>query len=198
MKNRGTDFDELIRVLRAGGVIAHATDTCYGFACDALNEHALKKLYALKRMSREKPVSILVSDSVLARQYGVFDERARVLAEQYWPGALTVIVPRLPTLPPFLNPGSESVGIRVPDHAFSLELARRFGAPLTTTSANITALPSPYTVRQIAAQFEESELKPDIIVDGGDLDPHNLPSTIVDLTGDVPRIVRQGSLKLTF
>ncbi len=215
-------INEAVSVLLAGGVIAHATDTCYGFACDIFNEAALAKLYELKGMSFDKPVSILVSSLAEAEGYAEFSDSARVLAQQYWPGALTLVLPRKhtppvlerpqvglrptlpvlgrpqvglrPTLPAFLNPQTQSVGIRVPNHELSHALVKLLGRPITTTSANVTTLPSPYTAQAIRDQFLDRKIKPDFILDSGTLSEKNLPSTIIDMTGEKPRIIRQGSL----
>ena len=192
MKNE--QIDEAVAVLREGGVVAHATDTCYGFACDAFNQTALERLYALKNMPMSKPVSILVANFHEAQKYAEFSDEARVLAERYWPGALTLVLPRKSIVPAFLNPGVASIGIRVPGHALSLELAKLFGSPITTTSANISGLPSPYSIADIQAQFTHVQLKPDYSLDSGALSAENLPSTIIDMTGESPVIIRQGCL----
>ncbi len=188
------DIEQAVKVLLEGGVVAHATDTCYGFACDVFNERALVKLYALKEMSEYKPVSILVSSLAEAEGYADFDDESRVLAQQYWPGALTLVLPRKYTLPTFLNKQYKSVGIRVPDHELSLRLTQLLGRPITTTSANVTMLPSPYTAKAIREQFKDRKIKPDFILDSGILSSENLPSTIIDMTLRQPQIIRQGSL----
>lgn len=190
------DFNRALACLRAGGVIAHATDTCYGFACDATNKRALKKLYALKQMPFSKPVSILVTDLNMAEKYGRFNATSRQLAKEYWPGALTIVVPRRHALPAFVNPGAATVGIRVPNHEVSRLLAARLGAPITTTSANISGKPSPYSAQDIRRQFRRQKLQPDFIIDEGPLDKKNLPSTVVEIRGSSIKIVRKGSVKI--
>lgn len=186
-----------LKVLNDGGVMAHATDTCYGFACDVFNRRALARLYKIKKMDKNKPVSILVSDFTMAKKYGFFNKSAIALAKKYWPGAVTLIVKRKKSLPDFLNPKAKSVGIRVPGHKLSLELVKKLGRPITTTSANITTLPSPYSVSAIRKQFRGQKLKPDYIIDSGSLDKTQLPSTIVDVTSSKIKIVRQGSVHIT-
>lgn len=189
-------FLEALAVLRAGGVIAHATETCYGFACDSTNRSALARLYRIKKMSHSKPVSILVWSLEEAEKYGIFSVAAKKLAKKYWPGPLTLIVKRKKTLPVFLNPGHKTVGIRVPAHALSRKLAQKLGRPITTTSANISSMPSPYSVYAIRRQFRGQKLKPDFILDSGRLSK-NSPSTILDVTGKKPKIIRQGGLKIS-
>lgn len=182
-----------LSVLAAGGVIAHATDTCYGFACDIFNKEALRRLYRLKQMDSLKPVSILVADLNMARRFGFFSKAALALAKKHWPGAVTIIVKRKRSLPAFLNFTSRTVGFRVPAHKLSLELVKKFGRPLTTTSANISGQPAPYSVSAIKKQFCGRRLKSDFIINLGRL-KRNLPSTIIDYSKNPPKIIRQGSL----
>lgn len=189
--------EKAISILSAGGVIAHATDTCYGFACDIFNEDALKRLYKLKQMDCEKPVSILVADLEMAKKYGIFSKTALALAKKHWPGALTIIVKRKKSLPVFLNPKSKTIGFRVPAHKLSLELVKKFGGPLTTTSANISGRPAPYSVSAIKKQFVGRKFRPDFIIDSGIL-KRNLPSTIIDCSKTSPKIIRQGIIKPEF
>lgn len=185
-----------LQILKSGGIIAHATDTCYGFACDITNSRALARLYKIKKMDPKKPVSILVSGLPMAKQFGYFSRSAKALAKKYWPGPLTIIVCRKKSLPSFLNPGYKTIGFRVPRHRLSLELVRHFGLPLTTTSANISCLASPYSVSAIKKQFRSQKFKPDFYLDSGRL-KKNPPSAIIDMSGRKPKIIRQGTLKIT-
>lgn len=183
-----------LEVLRRGGVIAHATETCYGFACDIFNRRALASLYKIKKMSLKKPVSILVPDFASAKKYGKFSPFAKKLAKKYWPGPLTIIVKRKKSLPNFFNPGTKTIGIRIPAHALSLNLAKAFGGPLTTTSANISGQPSPYSVSAIQKQFRGKKPKPDFVLNSGRL-KKNPPSTIIDISQKTPKIIRHGSCR---
>lgn len=189
------DFKKAVSVLRSGGVVAHATDTCYGFAADVFSKKALKSLYKLKRMAVDKPVSILAADLKMASKYGFFGKNALKMAQKYWPGALTIIVKRKKSLPTFFNPGVKTVGIRVPNHKLSLALAEKLGQPITTTSANISGQLSPYSVSAMEKQFHNQKLRPDFILNSGQL-KKNLPSTIIDASGKKIRIVRNGDVKI--
>lgn len=186
-------FQQTLSILKSGGIIAHATDTCYGFACDIFNKEALKRLYKLKKMSFRKPVSILVSSLAMARRYGYFSKKTLLLAKKYWPGPLTIIVKRKKSLPSFLNPHSETIGIRIPDHKLSIDLVKQFKSPLTTTSANISGKPSPYAVLTIQKQFKKYKLKPDFILDSGRLEK-NPPSTLIKMNTQKIKIIRQGRI----
>lgn len=173
---------EALQVLEKGGVVLHPTETCYGLAADIFYPEAVEKIYLLKEMSRSKPVSIMVSSLEEAEVYGVFNQQARILARAFWPGPLTIIVKRAPELPSYINPGIDSVGIRCPDHAFTLEMLRRFEEPLITTSANRTGEPQAYEVDEFLENRIE-DMIPDFIVDMGRI-PETAPSTIVDLSGE--------------
>lgn len=182
-----------VEVLRAGGVVMHPTETCYGFAVDVRSEEALEKLYKLKGRDANKPVSIMVADLEMARTYGEFSTKALELAEKYWPGPLTILVPRSLNLPENFNKGQEFVGIRCPSHEFSRELVKAFGSPITTTSANLSGEPPLYEVD--LKSFGELAKEIDLVVDGGEI-PMNKPSTIVKVIGAEIEIIRQGDLEI--
>lgn len=188
-------LQKAMEVLRNGGVVAHPTDTCYGFAVDIFNEEAVKLLYRLKKMSETKPVTIMVSCLAEAKKYGEFFPAGQHLAKRHWPGALTLIVPRKKTLPTFSNPHSETVGIRVPDCPVSLALIRAFGGPLSTTSANITTLLAPYRVLDMLEQFRKERCLPDLVLDAGEI-PLHPSSTVVKVIGEEIKVVRQGKIKI--
>jgi L-threonylcarbamoyladenylate synthase len=187
MKNVPTE--KAIQILRQGGVVAHPTDTCYGLAADVFNPQALERLYELKGMPKDKPVSILVSSLEEAKRYAYFSSKALELAERFWPGALTLVLRRSENLPIFLNPEVSEIGLRVIDEPTSVGLLKAFGGPLTTTSANAHRKPSPDSVREISVQ-------PDLILDRGELQAQAKPSTIVRVVGDGIEILRQGDLKI--
>lgn len=184
-------LQEAVKVLHEGGVVAHATETCYGLAVDVFNRKAIQSLYSLKKMPFTKPVSLLVRDLDEAQQYGEFSSTALKLALQYWPGPLTLVVPRKATLPQWINTGESTVGFRVSSNKKAKELVEAFGGPLTTTSANISGLPHAYSVQEMETQG----LKPSFILDSGKLGEQS-PSTIVEVLNDQIRVIRQGSLQI--
>lgn len=192
-------FEELlsgaVRVLQEKGTVLHPTETCYGLTADIFSQTAVEKVYQLKEMSLDKPVSIMVESFEQAQEYGVFDERARRLAEAFWPGPLTIIVRRSEKLPSYINPAIESVGLRCPGHNFTLAMLREFGGPLITTSANRTKEPQAYDVETFLGGRTGDAL-PEFVVDLG-LIPETAPSTIVDLSGSELRVVRQGPISIT-
>ncbi len=197
--------EEAVRVIRHGGIVAHATETCYGFACDLTNEAAVQKLFTLKKRPADQPVSALFSAVEEAKNCVEWNEQAEELAKKYLPGPLTIVLPLrrkdvhydrtfYRTIFPSPRSGS-TLGIRVSSHPVAQQLSALCGVPLSTTSANLHGEPAPYSIKEILKQFSGQELQPDLTLDGGIL-PHTPPSTIVDVTSGSVRILRQGAQKL--
>ena len=178
---------DINKVLSNGGVVMHPTETCYGLAVDVFNESALRKLYEVKEMSLDKPVSILVDSLGMAQEYGIFSDKALELAQAHWPGPLSLVLPRTRKLPDFFNPGHDFVSIRFSSDSFCEEMVRDFSGPLTTTSANKTGEPQLYEAKKLEGV--------DLLIDGGVIS-RNKPSTIVKVDGDSITILRQGDLVL--
>lgn len=181
-----------VEVLNKGGIVMHPTETCYGLAVDIFNEQALEKLYRVKGMERNKPLSILVDSLEMAQKYGEFSDKALELAKKYWPGPLAIIVPRK-NLPEFFNIGDDFVSFRVSSDQFCLEMIRAFGNPVTTTSANRAGLPQLYAAENLESAFGEFAEELDLVVDGGKI-PENKPSTIVKIEGETVSVIRQGDI----
>lgn len=183
-------------------VVMHATETCYGLAVDVFDEKALNKLYKIKKMPATKPVSMMVRDLQEAEKYADFDDLARGLAVKFWPGPLTLVLPRkrmagTPAeegLPDFFNPESETVGIRCPDSEISRALIDLNKRPLTTTSANVSGRPEVYRVLDYLSQLEEYDVVPDLVIDGGEIE-RKKPSTIVKILDGKWEYLREGDLK---
>lgn len=164
------DLGIAVQVLRAGGVVMHPTETCYGLAVDIFNEGALKRLYALKGRDFNKPVSMMVRDLEDAKKYVEFNEVALQLAKKFWPGPLTLVLPRKKSLPEFFNSGmnlgaqkvggqafvAQTVGVRCPDSAVSQALIKAYGGPLSTTSANVSGCAEVYKLEDYLAQLRDS------------------------------------------
>ena len=195
-------LDEALQILQHGGVVAHATETCYGFACDLTNIEAVRKLFALKQRPGDQPVSALFASVEDARRFVEWNEVAEELARKHLPGPLTLIL-QLKSQKIFCSthyplPTTHSIGIRISSHPVARKLAELAQVPLSTTSANIHGKKEPYSVEEILEQFSSmvgaqraAPLQPDLILDSGMLPP-TLPSTIVDLTENTAKILRQG------
>lgn len=183
-------MSEVKAVLESGGIVMHPTETCYGLAVDVFSQSALDKLYRVKGMERNKPLSVLVDGFEMAKRYGEFSEKALKLAEKYWPGPLAIIVPRK-NLPEFFNMEDGFVSFRCSSDKFCVEMVKVFGRPVTTTSANRGGMPQLYEANE--AEFGEFAEELDLVVDGGKIQK-NKPSTIVKIEGDKLTVVRQGDL----
>jgi L-threonylcarbamoyladenylate synthase len=180
---------EAAQVLEAGGVVAQPTETVYGLSVDAFNPEALKGLNRLKRKPEDSPALLLLSGPEQVSQVSegpsaLFHE----LVGLYWPGPLTLIIPAGPALPPEVGGGRGTVAVRVPGMALPRRLATQLGRPITGVSANLHAEPPCRTAAEVARAFPEGI---ELILDGGPT-PGGLASTIVDLAGKRPRVVREG------
>ena len=178
--------------LRRGELVAMPTETVYGLAADARNALAIAQVFALKGRPTNHPVIVHVrSFGEVAEWARAVPEAARVLAAAFWPGPLTMILPRAPGVLDAVTGGQDSVGIRVPRHPTALALLNRFGGALVAPSANRFGHVSPTTAEHVRAEFEQAALP--IILDGGACEL-GIESTIVDLRGNAVRVLRPGSI----
>lgn len=179
------------RVLRGGGVVAYPTDTVYGLGGNALNSMTIVRIFEIKRRPRHMALPVLIGDinqlHTVARDV---PEWARILAERFWPGGLTLVLPKKDCIPDILTARSDRVGIRVPAHSIPVFLARSMGVPLIGTSANVSGMPNCRTAGEVRDQIDGEV---DIIVDGGEV-PGGVESTIVDSKDGVPFIIREGAI----
>ena len=182
-------LSRIIEALKSGGVVMHPTETCYGFAVDIFNEKALEKLYKLKGRDAVKPVSILVADLEMAQKYGEFSKKALELAKKYWPGPLSIVVPRTSALPAWLNKCEKFISMRVSSDSLCSSIPKELPGPVTTTSANTSGNSPLYEVD--LTQFGNLADTIDLVVDKGKLQD-NKPSTLVKVDGDKVDILRQG------
>jgi len=193
---RGDDpSEELLRpaveALQRGAVVAFPTDTVYGLGALADNTAAVDRLYAMKGRAETKPLQVLLADTARGEALGILPPAARLLAEAFWPGGLTIVVPRPPDLwaPPAR--GRPTIGLRVPACAAARALIRLAG-PLAATSANRSGQPSPRTAADVLAGLS-AEL--DCLLDGGEA-PLGRESTVVDVSGPQPVVLRAGAVSI--
>lgn len=178
-----------LETLKTGGLVAFPTDTVYGLGCLVNRAGSIDRLYEVKGRDTSKAIAVLIGEiDHLQQVTSGLGEIAGELAAHFWPGALTLVVPRSPLLPENLSP-LPTIGVRMPNHPFALALLRQAG-PLATTSANLSGLPSPVTARNVLLQLNE---RVDLIIDGGAC-PGGVPSTVLDCTGADPRILREGAI----
>jgi L-threonylcarbamoyladenylate synthase len=181
---------EAIDLLRAGRVVALPTDTVYGIAADLALPGAIVRLFAAKRRPPDKAVALLLADAEQASRLGVVSRAAAVLAERFWPGGLTLVLPaRADISLPAELAGAGTVGVRVPDHPCPRALAAELG-PLPTTSANLSGAADARDAAEIAAILGTAVA---LVIDGGAI--HGGPaSTVVDCTAERPHALRIGAL----
>lgn len=177
-----------VRILKNGGVIAFPTDTVYGLGADAFNLRAVERIYKIKNRPSHLPFPLLIADisqlNIVAQPAcGI----ALLLARRFWPGGLTLVLPKAISLPSYLAKGS-TVAVRIPNHSICLSLIRGLGAPVIGTSANVSGNPPALTADEVRQQLGD---KVDLIIDGGRCSG-SVESTIVDATGELPLILRQG------
>lgn len=179
------------RLLREGDVVAFPTDTVYGLGAIAFERYAVRQIYQLKQRPPEKGIPVFITQiddlNLVAR---AVPNQAWALLREFWPGPLTVVLPKVKALPDDVTSGLETVAVRIPDHPTSRDLVLAAGRPLAVTSANISGQPTPPTAQGVAEQ-----LGPDLplVLDGGP-SPSAIPSTIIDLSVDPPRLLRPGVL----
>lgn len=180
-------------VLRAGGVILYPTDTLYGLGADALSDSAVAKVRELKGRDGAKPIHAIVRDVEMAAEYGEMSEIAFALMCAHMPGPLSLILTKKRGLENGIGKGMETFCIRMPDNRFCQDLAREFGKPYTTTSANLSGMAPARTVSAILAQLGDAQSMIDLVIDAGEL-PERAPSTIVDVSSGTVEIVREGAI----
>jgi L-threonylcarbamoyladenylate synthase len=190
-----TDDTETLRcaatVLDRGGLVVIPTDTVYGVAARLDRPDAVARLYIAKGRPEEKPIPVLISSpDHLPRLTRDLPKGAAVFAAQFWPGALTIALPRSAAVPDLVVAGGDTVGLRMPDHPFALALIAACCGALAVTSANRSGEPS---LREAAAVAEAIGGAVDLIVDGG-ITPGGLASTVIALGSAGPRILREGPI----
>jgi L-threonylcarbamoyladenylate synthase len=181
---------EAVALLRDGGVLAYATDTLYGLAVDPRREDAVDRLFALKGRDERAPIPLIAADLAQAQSIGEFGERERRLAEDFWPGPLTIAVPARPGLAARVLAGGPTIAVRVPAHKVACSLARVLGSPITATSANLSGQPAPSTPSQLDPALLA---RIDAVLDSGPA-PGGAPSTIVAAARDGFRLLRAGAI----
>lgn len=186
-----------LQVLEEGGLLVFPTETCYGLGADATNQAAIDKLYQYKSRREGKPLSIAVCDKEMASKYVEINETAANLYDNYLPGPITVVSKGLAKVAEGVESEYGTLGVRIPDYSLVLEIIRRFGKPITATSANISYLPKPYSIDSLLKDTPEKSLSLiSLAIDAGEL-PHREASTVVDTTMNNLNIMRPGQADLS-
>ena len=179
-------------VLQSGGLVAFPTDTVYGVAALTWQTAAVARLYQVKQRPQSRPIPLLLSDQAQVEQVAYLTDRWVPLATQFWPGGLTLVLPKHERVPDIVSLGP-TVAVRVPGLDLSREIIRHAGGVLAVTSANLSGQPSPVTAQEVAAQLGGQI---EMIVDGGPC-PQGIASTILDCTQTPPRVLRSGAIAET-
>lgn len=183
--------DELVGIMRGGGLIAVPTETVYGLAGNGLDEKAVAEIYEVKGRPEVKPLSLMVHDAASMERYCEnVPPQAYTLAKKFWPGPLTIVMKAKPCVPEIVRAGGETVGLRCPDHPLTLELLEKGGVPFAAPSANPSGEPSPKNADSVLKYFDG---KIDAVLDGGECGI-GCESTLIDLSRTPYRILRQGAL----
>ena len=182
------EIEKGVKILQMGGVIAFPTDTVYGLGADAFNSTAVERVYEIKNRPKHRQLPLLIADvERLTTLADPIPEIAWFLARQFWPGGLTLVLPKIDSLPTYLAPGP-TIAVRVPDHPVCLALIHHLGNPIIGTSANISGHPAALTAEEVGQQLGE---KIDFVINGGKCSGDK-ESTVVDITREPPIILRQG------
>lgn len=188
----GRALEEAISVLSHGGVVAFPTDTVYGMGASLDHPQALQRIYDLKGRQPDKPLPILISRaSVVDELSPDVDERLIELALQFWPGALTVVLPAADHLPAEVKAPDNTIGVRLPNHSIPLTIADRLGGAVATTSANLSGQPAAISAAEIRDVLG-GQL--DVILDGG-FSPQENPSTVIRVVDGEIVVLREGAIR---
>ena len=178
-------------IISSGGVIAFRTDTFYGLGADPLNAHAVRKVKELKGREENKPILLLISDADQINRFIEEPGSYRKIAGHHWPAALTLVGRGLSEIPSELTAGTNTIGLRLPDDEEVRALVRVCGGALTATSANPAGSPPAQTAAEVENYFPTGI---DLIIDGGAA-LITEPSTVVDVSGEQPKLIREGAVK---
>lgn len=182
-------IDRAAGVIRAGGLVAFPTETVYGLGANALDAAAVARIFGAKGRPATNPVIVHVSDvSEVLNVAADWPETAAKLAARFWPGPLTLVVPKADVVPPIVTAGGPTVAVRCPNHAVARDLIRAAGVPVAAPSANRSTELSPTRAEHVLKSLNG---RIDLLLDGGPC-PGGIESTVVDATGDVPHVLRPG------
>ena len=191
---RDIDVAFAAELLRAGELVAIPTETVYGLAANALDVDAVERIFAAKGRPHSTPLIVHVADLAMARELArEWSPRAEILAARFWPGPLTIVVPKSDRIPDIVTAGLPGVALRMPAHPVALAVIRAAGLPLAAPSANRFTRLSPTTARHVHEALGDAV---GFIVDGGACSV-GIESTVISLSGPVPRILRPGMISQT-
>lgn len=178
-------------ILKNGGVVIYPTDTLYGLGANALDENAVLKIYKIKKRERNKPLPIIAKNLKMIKRIACVDSRVEKILNKIWPGPITVVLRKKDVLSYALTGNEETVAIRIPDNEFISALMNKIDFPIIATSANISGEKNLLDSDEIISKFKSGKLEPDLFINAGKVE-NPKPSTIIDLTTGIPKILRVG------
>lgn len=183
------DIQTAVQILKNGGLVCLPTETVYGLGANALNETAVKNIYKAKGRAADNPLIVHIAkfDDIYPLVKNI-NRKARVLAEKFWPGPLTMIFEKSDKIPPAVTCGMDTVAIRMPSHPIARKIIEKSGLPIAAPSANISGGVSPVTA---AHCYDDLKDRVDAVIDGGECEV-GLESTVILMVGDTPRLLRPG------
>jgi len=188
---KDNDLSYAVEVIKSGGLVGVPTETVYGLAANGYDDAAVARIYEVKGRPALKPLSLLVPNIIVAANvWAGIPKSAHLLAEAFWPGPLTIVLPRRDTVPYIVTAGGNTVGVRCPDHPKTLKLLRLAGVPIAAPSANLSDMPSPKSAKEVLEYFDGQI---NCVIDGG-ICKLGVESTVVSLTTQPYKIIRQGAL----
>ena len=183
--------ERAIRILKNGGIVAFPTDTIYGLGANAFDEDAVLRIYEAKVRPRNFALTLLLADTSQIKLVAEnIPKMAWKLAEKFMPGALTIVLNKSMAVSNMITGEGNTVAVRIPNHPVPIALVKGLGAPITGTSANISGGNNPLTAEDV---FKQLRYRVDMIIDGGRC-PIGVSSTVLDLTTNPPKIIREGAI----
>ena len=184
-------IEQAVEVLRRGGLVAFPTETVYGLGADATSRDAIRRIFAAKGRPATNPLIVHVADIDTARRFAAtWGDAAQTLAAVWWPGPLTLVLPKAPEIVDEVTAGLPTVGLRIPDHPLALELLQAFGGAVAAPSANRSNRVSPTTAQHVRDELGDAV---DLVLDGGPCTV-GIESTVLDLSRERPTILRPGAV----
>jgi L-threonylcarbamoyladenylate synthase len=187
------EINRAAEVIKNGGLVAFPTETIYGLGADALNEDAVKKIFYAKGRPADNPLIVHIADEKDLDKFVEFiSEKAKKLINSFWPGPLTIVFKKKKIISDVVSAGLDSVAVRMPSNLIALELIRRSGKPIAAPSANSSGRPSPTIANHV---IEDFGTKINVVIDGGKCDI-GVESTVIDVSGQVPVVLRAGGISI--
>jgi L-threonylcarbamoyladenylate synthase len=176
------NLSEAVKAVKSGKILVCPTDTVYGLVCDTANKESMSRLFLIKQRPPNKPIPVFVKDIAMAEELAEISKKQKAFLKKIWPGAVTVVFRS--------KKDGATIGMRMPQNEFILDIIGEIGRPLAETSANISGQPPTTKIKEVLKYFKGREYGPDLILDAGDLKPAK-SSQVIDYTGPEPKVLRK-------